>query len=142
MLDRLASVLSFLILFTFLPFSLFFFFPLSSFPLPFPKSPAHLPEWSNQVLNYSLTSWNLPYAALAKAHGVSTNGRSAFEAVPATPGYLRIHSPEAITPGRTPPPPSPTMQLVQLKAAQDRSSLMLQGRFQELLASCGSEDRV
>ncbi|KAK0611309.1 hypothetical protein B0T14DRAFT_530137 [Immersiella caudata] len=82
------------------------------------------------------TSWNLPYAALAKAHGAP------FEGVEATLGYLRIHSPEARTPGRNSPPPSPTMQLVQRKLAQDRSSLMLQGRFQELLAGCGEGARV
>ncbi|KAK1749588.1 hypothetical protein QBC47DRAFT_426678 [Echria macrotheca] len=65
-----------------------------------------------------------------------------FEVQAATPGVHTKLFAQAITPGRTPPPPSPTMQLVQRKLAQDRSSLMLQGRFQELLAGCGKEDRV
>ena len=105
-------------------------------------SPVAQSTLSRQSLrtSHSLTSWNLPYAALVKAHGVGTNSDSPFAA--ATPAYLQIHSPEATTPGRTPPGPSPTMQLVQKKAAQDRSSLMLQGRLSELLASCEREDRV
>jgi hypothetical protein len=82
------------------------------------------------------------YAALARAHGVSANGRSPFDAAVATPAYLHIHSPEATTPGRLPVSPSPTMQLVHQKAAQNRSSLMLQGKFNELLSSCGRKDRI
>ncbi|KXX82411.1 hypothetical protein MMYC01_201360 [Madurella mycetomatis] len=88
-----------------------------------------------------LSSWILPYAAYSRAFGKRPGHPSPFATTGATPTYLSIPSPEAATPGRQAAGPSPTMQLVRQKAAQDRSSL-LQGRFEELLASCGNEDRA
>ncbi|KAK3899067.1 hypothetical protein C8A05DRAFT_18446, partial [Staphylotrichum tortipilum] len=88
------------------------------------------------------SSWNLPYAAYCKALGQRPGEPSPFGGgTGATPTCLNIASPEAATPGRSATGPSPAMQLVRQKVAQDRSSLFLQGRHQELLASCGNEDR-
>ncbi len=89
-----------------------------------------------------LSSWNLPYAAYSKALGKKPDQPSPFGGTGATPTYLDIESPEATTQGHQAAGPSPTMQLVHQKVAQDRSSLFLQGRHLELLASCGREDRM
>ncbi|KAH6613493.1 hypothetical protein F5144DRAFT_616419 [Chaetomium tenue] len=88
------------------------------------------------------SSWNLPYGAYSKALGKKSDQPSPFGGTGATPSYLNIESPEAATPGREAAGPSPTMQLVRQKVALDRSSLFLQGRHLELLASCGKEDRI
>lgn len=90
----------------------------------------------------SLSSWILPYAAYSRAFGERPDQPSPFATTGATPTYLNIHSPETTTLGRQAAGPSPTMQLVRQKAARDRSSLLLQGRVEELLASCGKEDRA
>ncbi|KAK4039018.1 hypothetical protein C8A01DRAFT_47468 [Parachaetomium inaequale] len=76
------------------------------------------------------------------ALGKKSGQPSPFGGTGATPSYLNIESPEAATPGREAAGPSPTMQLVRQKVALDRSSLFLQGRHLELLASCGKEDRI
>ncbi|GAB1317651.1 hypothetical protein MFIFM68171_07861 [Madurella fahalii] len=89
-----------------------------------------------------LSSWNLPYAAYSKAFGKRQDQPSPFATTSATPPYLTIRSPESTTPGRQAAGLSPTMQLVRQKAAQDRSSPLLQGRYKELWASCGREDRA
>jgi hypothetical protein len=89
-----------------------------------------------------LSSWNLPYAAYSKALGKRPGQPSPFGATASTPAYLNIDSPDPVTPGRPAAAPSPAMQLVREKVAQDRSNLFLQGRHQDLLASCGKEDRV
>ncbi|EAQ86815.1 hypothetical protein CHGG_08068 [Chaetomium globosum CBS 148.51] len=88
------------------------------------------------------SSWNLPYAAYSKALGKKNDQPSPFGETGSTPSYLNIESLEAATPGREAAGPSPTMQLVRQKVALDRSSLFLQGRHLELLASCGKEDRT
>ena len=89
----------------------------------------------------SLSSWDLPYAAYSRALFRNPDQPSPFGETSATPAYLSVHSPEAVTPGRQ-VGPSPTARLVQQKVVQDRSNLLLQGRYKELLVSCGREDRV
>jgi hypothetical protein len=67
---------------------------------------------------------------------------SPFAHVNQTPPYLNINSPAAMTPGREAAGPSPTTQLIQQKLAQDRSKLLLQGRFEQLLMSCNKDERM
>ncbi|KAK4183391.1 hypothetical protein QBC35DRAFT_518250 [Podospora australis] len=89
-----------------------------------------------------LSSWTLPYAALPNAFGQKPDQPSPFPTTGATPSYLDIRTPEEISPGRQPAGLSPMMQLIREKAARDRTSLLLQGRSQELLRSCENDDRV
>ncbi len=86
--------------------------------------------------------WHLPYAAYSKALGQSPDQPSPFGGAGTTPSYLTVASPDATTPGYQAPGPSPTLQLVHQKVAQDRASFLLQGRHLQLLASCGKEDRM
>jgi hypothetical protein len=67
---------------------------------------------------------------------------SPFGMAAATPTYLDIQSPDAVTPGREAAGPSPTMQLIRQKALLDRTNLLLTGRHEDLLAMCGKEDRM
>ncbi|KAH7007568.1 hypothetical protein EDB80DRAFT_718854 [Ilyonectria destructans] len=88
-----------------------------------------------------LSSWNLPYAAFVSSLPKNPDQPSPFGPLGATPGYLNIHSPEALTPGRETAGPSPNMQLVYQKVKEDRASLFLQGRLKELIVSMCREDR-
>jgi len=88
-----------------------------------------------------LSSWNLPYDAYIASLSKEADQPSPFGMQVSTPDYLNIHSPEALTPGRQATGLSPPMQLIRQKANQDRASLFLQGRYKELLMSCGKEDR-
>lgn len=88
-----------------------------------------------------LSSWNLPYAAFISSLPKNPDQPSPFGPLGATPGYLNIHSPEALIPGRETDSPSPNMQLVYQKVKEDRASLFLQGRLKELIVSMCREDR-
>ena len=90
----------------------------------------------------SLSSWNLPYAALTTSTAKAPDQPSPFGTAVATPAYLIINSPPAATPGRQTDGPSPGMQLVREAALRDRSNLFCQGRHRELLSTCDREDRV
>lgn len=92
--------------------------------------------------SYRLSSWSLPYAAYAKAFGITPDQPSPFGPVGATPDYMDIQPCDATTPGGHAFGPSPTTQLVHKKVAWDRSSLLFQGRHKELLESCGRDDRA
>ncbi|KAM0548836.1 hypothetical protein ACHAPJ_009692 [Fusarium lateritium] len=89
-----------------------------------------------------LSSWNLPYAALVSALPKSHEAPSPYGPQHATPGYLKIDSPEATTsPGQESGGPSPNTQLFLRKARELRTSLFLQGRLKDLIISMSQDDR-
>ncbi|KAI0532514.1 hypothetical protein GGR58DRAFT_489887 [Xylaria digitata] len=87
------------------------------------------------------SSWNLPYKAFVSSLRRYPDKPSPFGPDGTTPEYLKIRSPEALTPGREAAGPSPNIQLVYQKARMDRASLFLQGRLEDLVVSMGKEDR-
>ncbi|KAI3323492.1 hypothetical protein HD806DRAFT_89185 [Xylariaceae sp. AK1471] len=86
-----------------------------------------------------LSSWNLPYEAFIAAIHKDVDKPSPFGPLGTTPEYLNIPSPTPLTPGRD--GPSPNMQLVYQKARENRASLFLQGRLEELVVTMCREDR-
>ncbi|KAF5975150.1 hypothetical protein FCOIX_7877 [Fusarium coicis] len=88
-----------------------------------------------------LSSWNLPYAAFISSLPKSPDAPSPFGPPGATPGYLHVESPEALTPGRAAAGPSPRMQLVYEKHKEHCTSLFLQGRIEQLVVSLPKEER-
>lgn len=88
-----------------------------------------------------LSSWNLPYKAFVSSLPKNPDQPSPFGPLGATPEYLNILSPKAVTPGREVAGPSPNMELVYQKVKQDRASLFLQGRLKELVVGMCQDDR-
>ncbi|KAK7425943.1 hypothetical protein QQZ08_007525 [Neonectria magnoliae] len=88
-----------------------------------------------------LSSWNLPYKAFLSSLPKNPDEPSPFGHQDATPGYLNIHSPEALTPGREAAGPSPNMELLYEKNKEHHASLFLQGRIKDLLVRMCSEQR-
>ncbi|KAH7145520.1 hypothetical protein B0J13DRAFT_443133 [Dactylonectria estremocensis] len=89
-----------------------------------------------------LSSWNLPYKAFISSIPKNPDHPSPFGRLGATPAWLDIQSPEALTPGREGAGPSPNMELVYEKTKQDNANLFLQGRLNELLVRMAKEDRI
>ncbi|KAI9147095.1 hypothetical protein HJFPF1_13127 [Paramyrothecium foliicola] len=87
------------------------------------------------------TLWNRPYAALISSLPQDPNAASPFGPGGATPEYLNIRGPEALTPGREAAGPSPNMELVYEYTRQQHTSLFLQGRFKDLLVSMCTDQR-
>ncbi|KAH6889439.1 hypothetical protein B0T10DRAFT_513945 [Thelonectria olida] len=88
-----------------------------------------------------LSSWNLPYKAFVSSLHQNPNEPSPFGPLGATPEYLNIQSPEALTPGREAAGPSPNMELVYQKNREQNASLFLQGRYKELLVRMCEDQR-
>ncbi|KAI8628805.1 hypothetical protein F5Y19DRAFT_434960, partial [Xylariaceae sp. FL1651] len=88
-----------------------------------------------------LSSWNLPYEAFVSSIHKGLDKPSPFGPLGTTPDYLKIQSPEALTPGREAAGPSPNLQLVYQKAREHRATLFLQGRLEDLVVSMCREDR-
>ncbi|OTA83201.1 hypothetical protein M434DRAFT_400719 [Hypoxylon sp. CO27-5] len=85
--------------------------------------------------------YDLPYAALVRSLG-GYDHSSPASAGPATPAYLTVTSPQEVTsPLASHNALSPTMQLVQRKVLLDRARLFLEGRYQELMAQMGRDER-
>ncbi|KAF5699262.1 hypothetical protein FMUND_14842 [Fusarium mundagurra] len=88
-----------------------------------------------------LSSWNLPYAAFVSSLPKDPEAPSPFGPVGSTPDYLRMQSPEVLTPGCAADGPSPRMQLVYEKHKEHCTNLFLQGRLEQLVISLSKEDR-
>ncbi|KAI3317833.1 hypothetical protein HD806DRAFT_513918 [Xylariaceae sp. AK1471] len=88
-----------------------------------------------------LSSWNLPYEAFISSIYQDVNKPSPFGPLSTTPGYLNIESPSPLTPGREMAGPSPNMQLVYQQAKENRATLLLQGRLEDLIIGMCKEDR-
>ncbi|KAK7417477.1 hypothetical protein QQX98_004597 [Neonectria punicea] len=88
-----------------------------------------------------LSSWDLPYKAFLSSLPKNPDEPSPFGPQDATPGYLNIHSPEALTPGREAAGPSPNMELLYQKNKEHHASLFLQGRIKDLMVRMCSEQR-
>ncbi|KAI0114108.1 hypothetical protein GGR51DRAFT_546759 [Nemania sp. FL0031] len=88
-----------------------------------------------------LSSWNLPYEAFIASIYQDPDKPSPFGPQTSTPEGLKIESPKPTTPGHDTAGPSPNMQLVYQKAKENRATLFLQGRLEELIISMGREDR-
>ncbi|KAF5582779.1 hypothetical protein FPCIR_9366 [Fusarium pseudocircinatum] len=112
-------------------------------PLDFKKLKRHLISRKAciEVAPGLLSSWNLPYAAFISSLPKNPEAPSPFGTLGATPGYLHVQSPEALTPGRAAAGPSPRMQLVYEKHKEHCTSLFLQGRIEQLVTSLPRADR-
>ncbi|KAF4341644.1 hypothetical protein FBEOM_4381 [Fusarium beomiforme] len=88
-----------------------------------------------------LSSWVLPYSAFASALPKTHDEPSPYGQQPATPGYLAINSPEVTSQAQETNGPSPNLELFYQKAKDNRASLFLQGRLQELMVSMNQQDR-
>ncbi|KAG7044400.1 hypothetical protein JMJ77_0003862 [Colletotrichum scovillei] len=83
-----------------------------------------------------ISQWNLPYAAYRASFARRDDQAFPFSQNPPTPQYLRVNSPDTSTSrGDVQDIISPTSALIQRKTLLDRSSLLLQGRREELLRS-------
>ncbi|KAF5563134.1 hypothetical protein FPHYL_5366 [Fusarium phyllophilum] len=112
-------------------------------PLDFKKLKRHLLSRKAciEVAPGLLCSWNLPYAAFISSLPKNPDAPSPFGTLGATPGYLHVESPEALTPGGAAAGPSPRMQLVYEKHREYCTSLFLQGRIEQLVVSLPKEER-
>ncbi|PNP73369.1 hypothetical protein FNYG_13267 [Fusarium nygamai] len=112
-------------------------------PLDFKKLKRHLISRRAciEVAPGLLSSWNLPYPAFVSSLPKNPEAPSPFGNIGATPGYLHVQSPEALTPGRAAAGPSPRMQLVYEKHKEHCTSLFLQGRIEQLVISLPKEER-
>ncbi|KAF4500014.1 hypothetical protein FAGAP_3781 [Fusarium agapanthi] len=112
-------------------------------PLDFKKLKRHLISRKAclEIAPGLLSSWNLPYAAFVSSLPKNPEAPSPFGPLGPTPDYLRIQSPEALTPGRAAAGPSPRMQLVYEKNKEHCTSLFLQGRIEQLVTSLPRADR-
>lgn len=88
-----------------------------------------------------LSSWTLPYEAFIVSIHKEVDKPSPFGPLGTTPDHVEIKSPIPSTPGREAAGPSPNMQLVYQKARENRATLFLQGRLEELVVSMCREDR-
>ncbi|KAK1676302.1 hypothetical protein BDP55DRAFT_581499 [Colletotrichum godetiae] len=89
-----------------------------------------------------ISQWNLPYAAYRASLATQDNHASPFSYNPPTPQYLHVNSPDTSAGrGEISDIITPTSALIQRKTLLDRSSLLLQGRREELLSGCNSNDR-
>ncbi|KAL0765279.1 hypothetical protein CaCOL14_012028 [Colletotrichum acutatum] len=86
-----------------------------------------------------VSQWNLPYIAYRASLGRQDDQASPFNCNPPTPQYLQINSPEASAGQAL--DMSPGVALIRRKTMLDRSSLLLQGRREELLSGCNVNDR-
>ncbi|KAK0379666.1 hypothetical protein CLIM01_02993 [Colletotrichum limetticola] len=86
-----------------------------------------------------VSQWNLPYIAYRASLAGQDDHASPFHCNPPTPQYLQIDSPEASASHAS--DISPGLALIRKKTLLDRSSLLLQGRREELLSGCNVNDR-
>ncbi|KXH29533.1 hypothetical protein CSIM01_06266 [Colletotrichum simmondsii] len=86
-----------------------------------------------------LSQWNLPYIAYRASLARQDDQASPFHCNPPTPQYLQVDSPEASAAQAS--DMSPGVALIRKKTLLDRSSLLLQGRREELLSGCNVNDR-
>ncbi|KAI3531936.1 hypothetical protein CSPX01_13800 [Colletotrichum filicis] len=86
-----------------------------------------------------LSQWNLPYIAYRASLARQDDQASPFNCNPPIPQNFQINSPEASAGQAS--HMSPGVALIRKKTWLDRSSLLLQGRREELLSGCNVSDR-
>lgn len=96
-------------------------------------------------INFSLgtrfINWNLPYSALLPRSTRNNTHPSSSAQSPASPDDVEVNSRHGTQSPSSVVSQSPTTKLIRKKIQFDASSLLLQGRHEELLRSMGTEDR-
>ncbi|KAI0467005.1 hypothetical protein F4859DRAFT_518624 [Xylaria cf. heliscus] len=88
-----------------------------------------------------ISIWNLPYEAFITSIHKEVDRPSPFGPRDTTPDHVEIGSPKPLVLGRGVAGSSPNMQLVYQKARENRATLFLQGRLEELIVTMCREDR-